>query len=888
MDRIPLLREKSQHVGNFLAKHQKIHQKNLSTDCPRICRVQKFACIPQKTWYNTPAGCGLFWTEFRVMAKKQTVWGIDIGNTSLKALRCSLAEEPGKVEALACDFIEHSKVLSQPGTDAAEVLAETLQTFLSRNDTKGDRVAISVSGQNTISRFLPLPPVNPKKIPDVIRYEAKQWLPFDINDVVFDFQPLGKPAHDADNTLIDATVGMFAIKRDVATKALAPYLSQSVDIDSIQSSPIALYNFVAFDQLPPPPVSETEEDAAEDDTPQDSLIALCIGTDATDVVITDGTKIWIRNIPLGGNSFTKALTRELQLTFSKAEYLKRNITASKDVDEQKRVITAMRPVFNDMVNEVNRSLEYYQTLNRKAKFQKIVALGNASKLPGLRQFIAQNLGYEVVRLPRFTNLIGSEVTETQLFKDNLYSFAVCYGLAVQQLGISSLKTNLIPREVVMDRIIREKKPWMLAAAAALLLGITIQFAGVTSAYNSVFNDAYERANSRAQSVQSAASSLQSQTSQAVSAFNTVNELGRTLTSNVEGRITWLELFRALNATLPQAQPNASATIVRPTTSANFTRRQQVFITSIEAIPVDSLTEWFAPLQADNRFWPDDEYLKAVMGDSGGDMAGGMMGGMSGGMATSTPSSMSSMSESDGENGDGETLSGELSLQQRINALTEAERFALVVGPGGGGASGGMGGGMGMGGGIGGGGGATAKVVQITGYHYHNPRDPNEFAADGGEAFLRNTLLKQLRMGTVELPPTLEEQQAGILSKVVSMSELGISYPVLLYVPNVAEVRIPNPDLFPLPPGVTVPAAPGGVGGATGGFGAQPMRGQTAGQPTQQDAFTLFAAQRGVREPFLTARRFDFVIQFAWEVTLPSERRQNAESNETATTEETSY
>jgi hypothetical protein len=414
----------------------------------------------------------------------------------------------------------------------------------------------------------------------------------------------------------------------------------------------------------------------------------------------------------------------------------------------------------------------------------------------------------------------------------------------------------------MDRIIREKKPWMLAAAAALLLGITVQFAGVTSAYNSVFNDAYERASSRAQSVQSAASSLQSQTSQAVSAFNTVNELGRNLTSNVEGRITWLELFRALNATLPQAQPNASATIVRPATSANFTRRQQVFITSIEAIPVDSLAEWFEPLQADNRFWPDDEYLEVVMDASDGGMAGGMGSSMTDGMAASTPS----FSDGD-ENGEGE-VSGAQTLRQRIDALTEAERFALVVGPGGGGASGG-----GMAGGVGGGGGATAKVVQITGYHYHNPRDPNEFAADGGEAYLRNTLLNKLRTGTVELPPTLEEQQAGIPSKTVSMSELGISYPVLLYVPNVVEVRIPNPDLFPLPPGITVPTAPG----TSSGFGAQP-----AGQPTPQDAFTLFAAQRGVREPFLTVRRFDFVIQFAWEVTLPSERRQNAESNGTVT------
>ena len=770
------------------------------------------------------------------MAKNQTVWGIDIGNTSLKALRCSLAEEPGKVEALACDFIEHSKVLSQPGTDAAEVLEETLQTFLSRNVTKGDRVAISVSGQNTISRFLPLPPVNPKKIPDVIRYEAKQWLPFDINDVVFDFQPLGSPVRESSDTLVDAMVGMFAIKRDVATKALAPYLHQSVDVDSIQSSPIALYNFVAFDQLPPPPAEDTEN---EDGTQQESLIALCIGTDATDVVITNGTAIWTRNIPLGGNSFTKALTRELQLTFSKAEYLKRNITTSKDVDEQKRVITAMRPVFNDMVNEVNRSLEYYQTLNRKAKFQKIIALGNASKLPGLRQFISQNLGYEVVRLNRYNNLIGNEVVETQLFKENLFSFSICYGLAVQQLGIASLRTNLIPREVVMDRIIREKKPWMLAAAAALLLGITVQFAGVTSARNSVVNDEYKRADDRAKSVQSTASNLKSQASSAVSAFNSVDEIGKSLTSNVEGRITWLELLRALNSTLPQAQPGAEATVIKPVTNVNFAGRQQVFITSIEAITIDGPSEWFAPLKENNRYYPDDEELSPLAASSENDSAA------ESGTATTPPA-------------EGEAVEGNaVAPPPPPRPLTEEEKFALVTGPTGT---------------------EPAMVVQITGHHYCNPADPNEFAANGGAAFLRNTFLRNLKFGTVELPPTLEEQLAGVLTKTVTMQELGVSFPTLLYDSNVVVEQIPNPDLFPLPPGIPVPAPM--RQGERPGVSASLMQ-SGGGQPGGANAFVLYANQQKM-QPFLTVRRFDFVIQFLWEVTPPSERKAKAEGTESGT------
>jgi len=773
--------------------------------------------------------------------KKQTVWGIDIGNTSLKALRCTLAEEPGKVEALACDFIEHSKVLSLPGTEIAEVIAETLQTFLSRNETKGDRIAVSVSGQNTISRFLPLPPVDPKKIPDVIRYEAKQWLPFDINDVVFEFQPLAKAPRktsedeedDDAGMFDDTTVGMFAIKRDVATKALTPYLSRGVDIDSIQSSPIALYNFMAFDQLPP------LTEVVDDDSQRESQIALCIGTDATDVVITNGENIWIRNIPLGGNTFTKALTRELQLTFSKAEYLKRNITTSKDVNEQKRVITAMRPVFNDMVNEVNRSLEYYQTLNRQAKFQKIIALGNAARLPGLRQFIAQNLGYEVVRLNKFNNLIGAEVIDTQLFKDNLHSFAVSYGLAVQQLGISSLKTNLIPREVLFDRIIREKKPWMLIAAAALLLGVTIQFAGVSSAHSRVHTDAYKRASERAQSVQSLSSDFKSKTSSAVSAFNRVDEIGKSLTSNVEGRITWLELLRALNAVLPQSQPvpstlsEASATRPKPLTSQNFARWNTVYIESVEAVTVDSLSTWFAPLKEDNRYWLDyeDEEVQAHLAT----------------LSPSPPEEGEELTEADIEK-----------FRRSVwEKMSEEERFALVAAPTGAG---------------------PAKVVQMTGHHFYNPRDPNEAARDGGEAYLRKTLLYNLKFGKVDLPPTLEEQQAGTATKTVTMSELGISRPVLLRVDSIIEEKIINPDLLPLPPNVArdhpelTQTSGGGMSPPTG------RRGSGTDTGPAQMSLTQYA-QRNNMEPVLTVRKFNFVVQFAWVETPPSQRKLQEEPQE---------
>ena len=53
-------------------------------------------------------------------------------------------------------------------------------------------------------------------------------------------------------------------------------------------------------------------------------VVLSLGTDTTDLVVTNGYRVWQRNVPLGGSQFTKQLTKELKLTFAKAEHLKRN------------------------------------------------------------------------------------------------------------------------------------------------------------------------------------------------------------------------------------------------------------------------------------------------------------------------------------------------------------------------------------------------------------------------------------------------------------------------------------------------------------------------------------------------------------------------------------
>ena len=356
------------------------------------------------------------------MAKIQAVWAIDIGQAALKAIKLVPGETPDQVVAEAFDFIEYPKILSQPDADPDELVREALATFTDRNDLKGCKVAIAVPGQSGLVKFIKLPPVEKKRIPDIVKFEAKQQIPFALDEVVWAYQQIGAEDEVDEEEFTMAEVGLFAMKRDQINRAILPFAVAGIEVDMVQMSPIALYNFITFDQL-------------KGSGSKDSVVLLDIGADNTDLIITDGTRIWQRNVPIGGNHFTRALTKELKLTFAKAEHLKRNATKAPD---PRAIFTAMRGVFNDFASEINRSIGFYSSINRTAKIKKIIGMGNGFKLPGLQKFLQQNLSNEVGRLEGFDKLVGDEVKSAPQFQDNLASFAVAYGLGVQGLNRAAL------------------------------------------------------------------------------------------------------------------------------------------------------------------------------------------------------------------------------------------------------------------------------------------------------------------------------------------------------------------------------------------------------------------------------------------------------------------
>ena len=489
------------------------------------------------------------------MAKIQAVWALDIGQAALKALKLVPGGNPDQVVAEAFDYVEYPKILSQPDADPDQLVREALETFLERNDLKGCKVSIAVPGQSGLVKFIKLPPVEKKRIPDIVKFEARQQIPFALEEVVWAYQQIGDEDEGGDEDFTMAEVGLFAMKRDQINRAILPFRVAGIEVDVVQMGPLALYNYITFDQLKEVPVPEggveDESDAgAVKGKPIEkgaSVVLLDIGADNTDLIITDGTRIWQRNVPIGGNHFTRALTKELKLTFAKAEHLKRNATKAPD---PRSIFTAMRGVFNDFASEINRSIGFYSSVNRTAKIAKIVGMGNGFKLPGLQKFLQQNLSHEVEKLESFNRMVGDDVKTAPQFQENLPSFAVTYGLAVQGLGKSGLRTNLLPPEIEQVRLIRAKKPWALAASALLMIGFSGLFLGDYRVLAKVSTEPFKQAVARADRVAKEGADFKSKFDQAKGAWQTKYDEGKTLVVDPTDRGKWPRFLQTINAYLP--------------------------------------------------------------------------------------------------------------------------------------------------------------------------------------------------------------------------------------------------------------------------------------------------------------------------------------------------
>jgi type IV pilus assembly protein PilM len=452
-------------------------------------------------------------------------WGIEVGAGAIKAVKLEADGDGVAVRDFA--VINHPKVLSTPELDQSDALRMALGTLSNQYDLSKAILAVSVPGHQSFARFAKLPPVEPKKVPDIVKFEAVQQIPFPLEEVEWDYQTFVSPDSP------DIEVGIFAVTRARIMEQLGTVGEFGLTPEIATLGPVAAYNALAYD------LEFTE------DTP--GTIILDIGTTATDLIIAEAGRVWVRTFPLGGHQFTDALVTSFKLSYSKAERLKREAEQTKHA---RHVFQAMRPVFTDLVQEVQRSIGYYQSVHAGADLKRLIGLGNTFRLPGLRKYLKQQLHMDVYRIEGFKRVTPPEGKESE-FNDASLNLSTAYGLALQGLDSAALRANVMPVPVVRETMWKQKRVWFgLAAgvAAAAGAGFFVRPLMDMTAMNAVTEP------SEIQRVSSTGSRLKSEAEQAgVLGDATGDTTAATLLELLDGRGIYAHLANDMGAMLTEVR-----------------------------------------------------------------------------------------------------------------------------------------------------------------------------------------------------------------------------------------------------------------------------------------------------------------------------------------------
>ena len=329
------------------------------------------------------------------LTKEKFSVGVDIGAAQIKVVKLRLAKD----QAELCGFdIQPSKF------DLGEVLKNILEPL------SGLPVNISVSGQQSVIRYVNFLRMSNSELKQALKFEAQKHIPFSIAEVNLDGYILKDDLPDNKMLVLIAAVKKELVNQRLKLIEALGYRVNIIDIDSI-----ALINAFNFNY----PVEPEEEHKA--------LGLLNIGFSMTNLDILDaGIPRLSRDMHVAGNAFTQKVADIFGLDFANAEKLKINPEAEK----LNKIKAGVESALANLAGEIRTSFDYYESQGASS-VGKIYLSGGSARLNGLKEMLEHFLSIEVERWDPFKKIkIGSDIDPDKL-KESSGELAVAVGLALR-------------------------------------------------------------------------------------------------------------------------------------------------------------------------------------------------------------------------------------------------------------------------------------------------------------------------------------------------------------------------------------------------------------------------------------------------------------------------
>lgn len=358
---------------------------------------------------------------------------------------------------------EFTEMMGDPSVDATRLpqLKVAVAELAGNLKLKGAQAWCSVAGHSVFTRFVKLPPVGGDKVDQIVEFEARQNVPFPINEVSWDYEFVS--AADA----FEKEVVLVAMKSDALNELNDQVAASGITTSGMDLAPTAIYN--AFRYSYP----EVDEPA----------VIIDLGARSTNLIFSDGGRMFTRNILVGGAAVTGAVAKEFGLGFGDAEQQKVSqgfvsLGGGFEDHADPGIAALSKVIRNSMTRlhgEVLRTINYYRSQQGGNAPQRIFLCGGGAQLGYVTEFFQEKfkLPVEIFNPLRGVQL-GSGVKADAAAAD-AHLMGELVGLALRIAGACPVEVELVPDAVATARDAAKRTPALIMAGLCLwgLLGASI-------------------------------------------------------------------------------------------------------------------------------------------------------------------------------------------------------------------------------------------------------------------------------------------------------------------------------------------------------------------------------------------------------------------------------
>jgi type IV pilus assembly protein PilM len=389
------------------------------------------------------------------MLKSKSFLTIDFGAGTLKIAEFEPSEDGGL--RLLRFGVKPLGLAGSQDPARENTVKKALAELIAEGGFGGRQANLCAPGFQVFSKFVKLAPVDASKVPQIMQYEAQQNVPWPLAESAWDYQILSTtPGGELEVLLV-------GIKSEIVEKLFSIGEGVGLKMDVVDTSVAALCNAFRYNYA--------DLDGCN--------LLIDVGAKTSNVLLIEKNRLYGRSVPVGANAITQEFAAEAKLPFAEAEKIKVNdgmvsLGGAYEEPDNPRVAAVSKVARNVLTRlhlQVNQTVQFYRTQQGGNAPVRVFLCGGGSILPYSVEFFAEKLNLPVDIFNPFRNVPIEPSVDVAALEKVAQSFGEVVGLGLRNVAQCPVELNLMPKSSKSRQEFNSKKPYLLAAAYALVVGV---------------------------------------------------------------------------------------------------------------------------------------------------------------------------------------------------------------------------------------------------------------------------------------------------------------------------------------------------------------------------------------------------------------------------------